>query len=259
MRERSLIDPSFRPSSRRASERHAADLFFTDLVAGGAESAEDAPANSDAGERAVHLPLLLAHRAPGFSYTLGGENCILRWAKVPPGFRGAVDVVVHYHGYRDHNRMTLRNKADHSGLDLDLPGVTRPTLGVVPHGRAFPSTTQPGVDGFSFPAVGDRGGLVQLVQVCLAELGRLVSSSGLRRGRLIVTGHSGGGAALNRLMGALGDSNEVNGFQYYDATYGGADLITAPRSWLNAALERDARALQALRTEWTRYMEESRA
>jgi hypothetical protein len=41
-----------------------------------------------------------------------------------------VDVVIHFHGYKGHNQMRLRDKAAASGLDLGTPGVARPTLGV---------------------------------------------------------------------------------------------------------------------------------
>ena len=75
----------------------------------------------------------------GFTYNLSGPNCVLRWARVPRGFSGALDVVVHFHGYKSHNAMRLSDKANASGLDLQAPGVTGPTLALVPHGRAFAS------------------------------------------------------------------------------------------------------------------------
>jgi hypothetical protein len=216
---------------------------------------------ADAGESVVHMRLLEAHAAPGFNYDLSANNCIVRWANVPNGYSGEVDVVVHYHGYSQHNRMQLQQKADVSGMDFDLPGVTRPTLGLVPHGHAF-GPNGDNQDGFNFPAINQRAGLFRFIDLGLGALGNAVSTpaTNLRRGRVILTGHSGGGATLRELVRSLGAAPGVHGFQFYDATYGRQDTATVlchSQAWLSQALERDAQALQALSAgDWPRYMQE---
>jgi len=92
----------------------------------------DAP---DHGEATLHLPSLRAHAGRG--YDLAHGNCVVRWARIPAGYSGPVDVVVHFHGYVGSvHSMRLTQKAAISGLDLQTPGVARPTIGLVPHGFA---------------------------------------------------------------------------------------------------------------------------
>jgi hypothetical protein len=219
-----------------------------------------APATApDAGETIVHLPLLLSHAARGFPYDLSGPNCVLRWARVPRAFSGGIDVVVHFHGYKEHKKLQLQAKANASGLDLDSPGVTRPTLGIVPQGRAFKSQI-PNTDGFAFPAIASRDALKQLIDAGLAALKQQIGSADrtLTPERVILTGHSGGGAALNLLMRSIGSNDNADAFQYFDATYGGTSVIADERGWLVAALRRDAQALHGVsgETERARVMRE---
>jgi hypothetical protein len=198
----------------------------------------------DSGERAVHLQRLRAHRAEGFSYDLSGNNCILRWARVPASYSGPVDVVVHFHGYKGHNQMRLAAKAAASGCDLGSPGVARPTVGVVPHGHAFRSR-QEGVDGFDFPAIHSRSELDAFVNEALTAFAAATGAH-VTRGRLILTGHSGGGAALSTLMQSIGAQGEVHGFEYFDGTYGGQATLTARNGWVETSIQRDAQALAGL-------------
>src|SRR5262245_60801804 len=95
----------------------------------------------ESGEATVELAMLKAHQVsdpPG--YNLSRPNCVLRWARIPAAHRGAIDIVVHLHGFSGRGEMKLSNKAAASGLDFDSPGVRGPTLGIVPHGRAFDGT-----------------------------------------------------------------------------------------------------------------------
>ncbi len=237
-------------------------------------------AEADEGERSVHLPQLLAHASAGTRYDLTRENCILRWSHLRQGYTGDVDVVVHFHGFTGHNGMRLQQKADVSGVDLDVAGLSRPTVGIVPHGHAFPARHRcdgrtrlpcprdtwrvqcPGAshavtcqDGFDFPALEGRTELLGFVQAALAEVARERGSSGLSRGRLIVTGHSGGGAHLSKLFRAFRAADEITAFQFFDATYGGEEPIIERDGWLVRSLRRDAAAIAgASEADWPRYM-----
>jgi hypothetical protein len=197
---------------------------------------------TDHGERTVHLHRLRTHQAAGFSYDLSGPNCVLRWARVPTGHSGPVDVVVHFHGYKAHNQMRLATKAAFSGLDLDSPGVAGPTLGLVPHGHAFVSSIR-GTDGFDFPAIASKAQLDAFIDDALAAF---ATTTGTRptRGRVILTGHSGGGAALSLLMRSIGAQPGVSGWQYFDGTYGhqrtpNEAMLRGLRTWVDAQVQRD--------------------
>lgn len=212
---------------------------------------------ADSGEKAVHLPSLKAHAAKGFKYDLAGANCVFRWANVPRGYSGPVDVVIHFHGFKEHDRMSLAQKASISGLDLG--GVQRPTLGLIPHGQAYhpcketdPATgaclkRDPLTDGFQFPAIADRAGLARFIDESLTEFGKLIGARPPSLGRTLLTAHSGGGKAVTTLLKSLVATPEaVQAAHYFDATYGGAGLLTATGGWLDQALARDAKALAGM-------------
>ena len=91
----------------------------------------------EAGEQVVHLPSLAVPRDKRFRYDLNGDNCMMRWARIPANHKGPVDVVLHFHGFSGKNAMKLADKAAASGIELRTPGVGRPTLGLVPHGVPF--------------------------------------------------------------------------------------------------------------------------
>ena len=208
----------------------------------------------EGGEATVHLAMLKAHQVAKSAYDLSRPNCVLRWARVPAAHRGAVDIVVHLHGFTGRNEMKLSNKAAASGLDLEMPGVRGPTLGIVPHGQAFDATPKDDpkakpVDGFRFPAIGDGAGLRRLVDASLTELtAKLGAAAGqFAIGRIIVTGHSGGGAGITKLLGALAaEPGAIAGAHYFDGTYGGAAALTAKDGWLDRVLARDAAAIARL-------------
>ena len=211
----------------------------------------DAP---DHGEATLHLPSLRAHAGRG--YDLAHGNCVVRWARIPAGYSGPVDVVVHFHGYVGSvHSMRLTQKAAISGLDLQTPGVARPTIGLVPHGFAHewhyteerPDHTrvQRTGDGFTFPAIDSKDELDAFIAEALAAWAAQPGNARVSRSRVLLTGHSGGGAALTKLMQSIGAAEGVQGFHYFDATYGGQDVLTAASGWAAAAIERDLAQLGA--------------
>lgn len=241
------------------------------IVFGGGLSADDAVSafgGPDSGEALVHLDHLNSHARSDFVYKFGGPNCGMRWAKLPPGHQGTVDVVIHLHGFTEphNNAGLLAGKLKHSGLDLQSPGVTRPTLGLVPHGAPFLWTekykdkedgsikTRIKGDGFKFPALASGPKLRQFVEQALDAYAAKTSQPRPQRGRVVVTGHSGAGTALSELMQALGKDDEVvNAFYYFDASYGNDpakslnwQVLGARGGWVDGAIARDAKALAGL-------------
>jgi hypothetical protein len=186
-----------------------------------------------------------------------GANVLLRWNTIPAGAQ-AIDVVVHLHGYigRPPNEQMLRAVVARGGLDLT--GRTRPTLAILPRGRCITSeevrarqahlneiAAQSGAkpktarsDVYTFPAlVRDGGaGLESLVNGALQWLGEQRGGAvPLAIARLILTAHSGGGAALDRLVAfherrRLCNPEEVHTF---DALYAEASGL---KSWATARL-----------------------
>jgi hypothetical protein len=149
-----------------------------------------------------HLPLLARH-------TGSPPDLVLRWNGVPA--RARVDVVIHLHGHSARGRALhlVRDKLPISGLD---PGARRqPTLAVLPRGNFFGGGSG---RGFSFPALRRRGAVTALADEALRRF-NAATGAGATRGRLILTAHSGGGAALMHLLTDL-DPDEVHTF---DALY----------------------------------------
>ncbi|SNY65084.1 phage tail tip lysozyme [Paractinoplanes atraurantiacus] len=146
------------------------------------------------------LPLLARHVG-------SPPDLVLRWNRVPAGAR--VDVVVHLHGFsaRGRGMNLVRDKLPISGLDLG----GRPMLGVLPRGHFFGGRSG---HGFSFPALRRRGAVAALVDEALRRFNG-VTGAGATRGRLILTAHSGGGAALMQIVGEA-DPDQVYAF---DALY----------------------------------------
>lgn len=202
--------------------------------------------HDEAGEQVLHLPSLAVPRDQRFRYDLNGDNCIARWARIPANHNGPVDVVIHFHGFSGQNAMRLADKAASSGIELRTPGVGRPTLGLVPHGvpfEWFESKTKKRLgDGFRFPQIATKAQLDAFVDEALKTFGKLHGGT-LTCGRLVLTCHSGGGAALSKLLATLKDHPRLRGCEYFDATYGGADTLAAADGWLARAIDRDAKAL----------------
>ena len=159
-----------------------------------------------------HHPLLKGHRGTA-------PDLVLRWANI--NAPGAVDVVVHFHGYSEHKAgMRLpTHKETISGLDFG--GVSRSILGILPRGSYAGDQPDRNPESYDFPALVKPGALAALIDDALARLGRETGHD-VRRGRLILTAHSGGGAALVRAL-AHNDPDEIHVF---DALYqSGAALV----------------------------------
>lgn len=189
-----------------------------------------------------------------------GANVLLRWNNVPADAR-SIDVVVHLHGYKgpSPNEQLLRAVAAYSGLDLT--GRVRPTLGILPRGRlittdevrqnqarldvrALQSGKQPAKarsDVQTFPGLLRDGGagLESLITGALQWFAQQRGGGpALPIARLILTAHSGGGAALDRLVAShalrrVCNPDEVHAF---DALYSEADGL---KSWVTARLSAD--------------------
>lgn len=151
----------------------------------------------------TRLPQLASHRGTG-------PDLVLRWGPMPRV--ATVDVVVHLHGFSGRGvRMNLvEDKEPRSGLDPP-PARRGPTLLVLPRGHFHGGRSG---HGYSFPALTPPGALARLVDDALR---RLTAETGVRatRGKLILTAHSGGGAALMSILRHL-DPDEVHTF---DALY----------------------------------------
>jgi hypothetical protein len=230
---------------------------------GGAEIATPSGtvANTAAGERYVDTSTWHADPLRGHGGT--GDNLLMRWNAVPAASE-AIDVVVHLHGYigLPPNAATLRALAARSGLDL--AGRTRPTLAILPRGRRITAeevqkkqallnerarrlNKKPGTarsDVYTFPALlrDDGAGLAALISAALQWFARTVlgrsAGATVSIARLILTAHSGGGAALDRLVALharrkVCNPDEVHAF---DALYSEASGL---KSWATARLRAD--------------------
>lgn len=173
------------------------------------------PVNSVAAGEIVEtrVPLLASHRGTA-------PDLVLRWnamTAVPE----RLDVVVHLHGFsgRGATMRIDRDKLPNSGLDFADPanpanaGRTTPLIAMLPRGNFYGGRTGMGYD---FPALMAPGALAQLIALALARFAAATGAGTVRPGRLILTCHSGGGAALMRLLQQL-DPDEV---QCFDALYG---------------------------------------
>ena len=167
-------------------------------------------------------------------------DLLLRWNAIPNP-ADAIDVVVHLHGFSQQGgAMPLAEKVPRSGLDLS--GRTRPTLALLPRGNWIRHSW------YDFPALLD-GGLDRLVDYALARFG---DGRELRVGRLILTGHSGGGMpAIDVIAGSRRVPDELH---IFDGLYGrdpasGDPLrgIETVDAWLGARLAQEPGRPGALR------------
>jgi len=205
-----------------------------------------------AGEHAVAaLPLLATHHDRG-------PDLILRWNSIADLAVG-IDIVVHLHGFSSDRHLALdANKLPISGLDFAAPvapaalrapaqpawsGRTRPTLLVLPRGRARPGHPA----AYDFPALTAPQGLSGLVDASLRAFeARVGAGAGAARpARVILTAHSGGGAALDAILqrtaGTALDPHEVHVF---DALY---SRPVGLRAWVERRLRADVALLTAAR------------
>lgn len=187
-----------------------------------------------AGEKAIDaVPLLANHRG-------AGPGVVLRWNNLTR--TDEIDVAIHFHGYASQlGKMDIfKDKLPMSGLDWHDPDHkkpgqrTRPTLFILPHGHYDPGKRK---DKYTFPALYPKPALRELWTWALAQLTRLLGLSQTPRvARLILTAHSGGGAALERVM-AFYDPDEVH---LFDAAYQPMENLTR---WAKRHIDADARAV----------------
>jgi hypothetical protein len=204
---------------------------------GAAESGPDPRARVQvaAGQLIVeHVPLLRAHAGTP-------PDMILTWNAMES--LCAADVVVHLHGFarRGHSMCLPTDKMPMSGLDFSDPrnrssaGRTSPTLLVLPRGS---SDSRAGGSGYDFPALSPTRALNELIEDAFARFSAQTHSHPVR-GRLILTAHSGGGAALMRIL-HWADPDEVHTF---DALYNDPSPLIA---WARQRIRRGSGALRVL-------------
>lgn len=186
-----------------------------------------------AGEKVIaSVPMLSKHRG-------SKPDLVLRWNDLTR--TDEIDVAIHFHGYDDTNgaKMNLvKHKMPKSGLDWRDPDKqsnairTRPTLFILPRGNHVRTANHPG--GYTFPALVKKGALDAL---CSFALDQLASAAGLvqkpRIARLILTAHSGGGAALEKVLKHYNPSE----IHIFDALYGNMTNLTR---WMKAHVDADA-------------------
>ena len=176
-------------------------------------------------------PLLAKH---------GGAHpdLILRWNDMADP--STIDIVIHLHGYSFQGaKMPLREKELISGLDFSDPtnaanttgGRSAPTLCILPRGAY--TGNQPGANSgqYTFPALVTDTAISDLVTYSLE---RFSSSTALNatpsKGRLILTAHSGGGAALVSILA----HNNPDEIQIFDALYSDATRLL---KWAKSHIE----------------------
>lgn len=222
---------------------------------GGLAGCAGAGTAQTAGELALsNTPALASHKVGGAD----NPDLIIRW-NAPPAPGGALDAVLHFHGFAaDARGLDLRQAMGGSGLDLapvpearaNGPLLARPTLALLPRGRPR------GVSGgaFDWPALAAPGGLAAVLGAGYAAYAAAVGRGGFSRGRLTLTAHSGGGGGLlAALERAMLEGLRVDRVIAYDALYRDpATLIRWARATQGASLvvvfgpgtnERNARAV----------------
>jgi hypothetical protein len=209
---------------------------------------EAAGGSSQAGMATIdEVPLLRKHAGIG-------PDLIFGWNDMR-AVSDAVDVVIHLHGYSlsKGTKLNVRDLKGRSGLDWSdptgrdkTPGRTRPTLALLPRGHFYGGASG---RGYSFPALTAAGGVQQLIDFGLERLSASLGLGRLKCNRLILTAHSGGGAALLSILGKV-DPNEVH---IFDGLYQNADALIR---WAGRRIARDQSALAQNMSAAARYMAE---
>lgn len=182
-------------------------------------------------------PLLAGHRGRP-------PDLLLRWnvTSLPE----VIDVVVHLHGYWYAGLRLEDNVKPWSGLDLAPvdgaagSGRSRPTLTVLPRGNDTGVKQPKGpFNRYTFPALVTRDGLPGLVRFSLERFAAKLGGPTPRVGRLILTAHSGGGAALLQIL----EHHDPHQVHLFDALYQDAGRLAA---WARRRIQRDRAELAAL-------------
>lgn len=158
------------------------------------------------------------------------ENVFLRWCDIPKN-RCEVDVVVHFHGWDIRTKKTafFEFAVNNSGLDLLKPDNTltrqRPTLCILPFGKGEKMPDPDNRIKYTFPFLTSKDGLRQLIDFSLKYIADRYKSA-FTIGRLILTAHSGGGAAVSSILQKLSNGSlvlgkkDVDEVHLFDSTYG---------------------------------------
>ena len=178
-------------------------------------------------------------------------DLILRWnvSSVPE----VIDVVVHLHGYWFAGMKLRENIEPVSGLDLTPvrgsagQGRSRPTLTVLPKGndtgrkqkvRQKDGSLKDGpFNVFTFPALTTPDGLTRLIDFSLASFAAQLGGVAPHVGRLILTAHSGGGAALLQILPHC-NPHQIH---IFDALYQDAEPLA---KWARSRIRHDRAELQ---------------
>jgi uncharacterized protein YcbK (DUF882 family) len=178
-----------------------------------------------------NTPLLARHRGTQ-------PDLYLRWNDIADK-SAPIDIVIHLHGYSGRRQyMKLADKISISGIDSIGPsgGRTRPTLAIVPRGNYGGARKGANPERYDFPALTGESALQNLIAYALAKLAEKAGVDRLRRGRLIMTAHSGGGAPLNHILQYA--ANRPDEIHLFDATYTRSNRIA---DWAAACIARDQR------------------
>ncbi len=217
---------------------------FRGKVSSEASSDETATNTISASELEVaKVPLLSAHRGAGPDLILGWNDM----STMPE----VIDVVVHLHGYWYPKRRLLDAIKPVSGLNLAPKDTaqrrSRPTLTILPRGhdtgvtqkwKQKDGTYKYGYNKFTFPRIVSKDGLDDLIRFALDHFAKKVGGTPPRIGRLILTAHSGGGAALLKIL----EHTDPHQVHVFDALYQDARTLS---KWAHRRIERDREALQA--------------
>jgi N-acetylmuramoyl-L-alanine amidase len=165
------------------------------------------------------------------------QNVFLRWCDVPKN-KCEIDVVVHFHGHdirEQKDKLFFEHLVKISGLELLKPDGTltrgsRPTLCIVPLGGKY--TRDDGHYGYHHRFFNSDDGLLQLINFAFKALAarHSLAAGDFRVGRLILTGHSGGGGPLALILNRrnkgtlkLPNAKDVDEVHLFDAIYGCLD------------------------------------
>ena len=172
-------------------------------------------------------------------------NVYLKWNCVPKNIK-EIDIVVQFHGFNIPDEKTINRTASLSGLDLSKRA--RPTLCIMPLAKSEPEYFVKGEkryrkDRHVFPFFADKNFLQNLIDFSLKEFARQnnLPENSFAKKRLILTAHSGGGAAINKVLANKADN--IDEVHLFDATYFGSQAIV---DWVNGNKDKPNSALRII-------------
>lgn len=188
------------------------DVAHAGLGVGAVAALAAAAAPVSAGDLLLSgTPVLATHRGTQ-------PDLYVKWTDIPDP-ASPVDVVVHLHGFGDAGvDLQILEEVRRSGLDFSDPRAASPlarrrqTIGVVPRGD------RQGERAYHFPALCTANGLATLMNYALGKAAVHVGVPQLRRGRFILTSHSGSGQDVENLLKVT--SLQPDEVHLFDATYG---------------------------------------